>query len=189
MVAMTDRQVRIACWATALICVSCSPSIAAPHPHTCPWAGSTYAPPPALASGDVTYRLKVELLPDTADSAAVATLWRFQTLDPHTGAKLSELRMYYSCANGRGPCSVSPPHRPGPTGGLYSEVVQLNGDFSLATGDQAPHALILPGFGQDEWTFVRSDLKMQDFTFFTPRFVTPDLENQLVWLISACGPA
>ena len=152
----------------------------------CPFVGSTYLAQGTLDQSSLKYRLVVDALPRTAEGSAVATLWRFQTIN-RQGHKLSELRMYYSCGNGTGPCSVSPPHRPGPDGGLYSEVVQLNKDFSLATAYRAPYAIILPGFGQADWTFTRRDLSAPDFTFFTPARIAPDLQQRQVWLLSACG--
>ena len=108
-------------------------------------------------------------------------------IDQRTGTKLSELRMHYTCVNGRGPCSVSPPGRPGVDDGYFSEVVHFNKDFTLATGDQAPYALILPGFGQDNWTFSASDMQRPDLTLFTAAKVTPDMQDRQVWLLSACG--
>ena len=160
----------------------------ATHQNVCPMIGASYTAHVAGSPGDLTYRLQIDALPKSAPDAAFATLWRFQVVDKHTGTKLSELRMHYSCANGLGPCSVSPPGRPGIDGGYYSEVVQLNKDFTLATSDQAPYALVLPGFGRDNWTFSSSDMTMSDLTLFTAAKVTPDMHNHQTWLLSACGP-
>lgn len=146
--------------------------------------GATYTARPAIAAKDVFHQLHVGLLPNSA----VATLWRFQTRSRASGRRLSELAMYFGCSNGRGPCSISPPSRPGPDGGFYSEVVQLDNSFAPTTGDDTPYAIVIPGFDQIDWTFGPADSAMPDLKFFTADRTTPDFTGQPVWLLSRCGP-
>jgi hypothetical protein len=154
---------------------------APPAPTTCPMIGATYASRPAVADRSLTYRLKVEALPRTAGGAALATLWRFQTLKG--GRQVSELRMHYSCPNGSGLCSITTPN--GREEGRSSDVVPLNRDFSPTIGDDAPAALVLPGFQTANWTFA--DLAAPDLTLARGETEGPDLSGQISWVRVACG--
>lgn len=131
-----------------------------------------------------TVRLVTEPLPRSAPAAAVATLWRFQLLS--RGRQVGELRMQYGCPNGGGACTVSLPSAPA---GPSSEVVRLNRDFSPVTGDDAPYALVLPGFATASWVWTLDQLKSPDLTLPRGAEDGPDLSDRYVWVLSACGGA
>ncbi len=168
--------------AALLAATLCGPALAAP----CAMIGARYeAWPPH--PGPI-YRMTPALLPRDADGAAVLTRWRFSAVDPHSGATLGALDMVYGCSNGRGPCATWPPTRNRPDAGYHSVVLQLARDFSPATGNEAPYAIILADAGQQDWAFAEQDLAA-DLVLPAGRHVVPDLANRVVWLRRSCGPA
>lgn len=152
---------------------------AAEPPSSCPPIGTVYAAGPD--------RLTMELLPPDALGSAIYTLWRFQARDLN-GTPRSELRMLYSCPNGRGACSISPASRPRPEDGYTSGVVALNRDLSLVSRDDTPYALVLPGFAIIDWTNVATDLA-RDITYADRHPHPPDFDNRVVWRRVRCGPS
>lgn len=133
-------------------------------------------------SGAFSYRLITETLPRADPATAVATSWRFQTFSG--GKQVSELRMRFGCPNGGDACSVHPPGTPG---GPASEVVRLARDFTPAIGDDAPYALILPGFATASWVWPLERLKSPDLTLALGTDDGPDLSPAISWVLSACG--
>lgn len=177
----------IAAATSLLATVTASSSDAAkPRPSPCPSLGATYVSRAAPGMDEVFYRLKIESLPKTDDAYWIATRWRIETLAKN-GRKLSELRMQYSCPNGRGPCSVYLPGRCTQDDGYTSEVIKLRRDFTLARGDRAGYALLTPGFAQSFWLFPNDGPATQNLTFFTPEEVRPNLQDHQVWLLVSCG--
>lgn len=168
----------------ALLCAARGMTVPA---QCCPMIGATYTARSANPSPDLSYRLKIEELPRSAPAAAVATLWRFQTIRRATGKPVSELRMHFSCPNGNGACSVSPPSRPGLGGGVYSEVVQLARDFTPTTYNDTPYAIVLPGFATADWMWTSEGTASPDLTLAPGVFEGPDLSGQQVWLLTGCG--
>ena len=144
----------------------------------CPMIGAVYGAGP--------HRLTMAALPRGADGSAIYTVWRFQSRDAR-GRVQSTLRMLYGCGNGRTPCSVSPESHPEPDGGYYSEVVGLNRDFSLTTGNDAPYALVLPGFATIDWSMA-GDVLAADIVQARGSTAPPDFDNRVTWLRLHCGP-
>lgn len=166
--------------AVVLAAMVCGPASATP----CAMVGASYVSWPPRP-GPV-YRMTTALLPRDADGSAVLTRWRFQAVDPHSGATLGTVNMVYGCSNGRGPCATWPPSRSRPDGGYYSTVLQLTRDFSPALGNDAPYAIILADAGQQDWEFAEQDLAA-DLVLPAGKHFVPDLQNRIVWLRRSCG--
>lgn len=173
------RRLRILVRAVLAVLAAVAPRAAtAERGASCPLIGAVYAAGP--------HRLSMELLPPDALGSAIYTLWRFRMSGPD-GVLWSELRMHYSCGNGRAACSIAPASRPDPQGGYVSEVVGLNRDFGLTTGSDAPYAFVLPGFVTIDWRNAAADL-VRDITYAYRRRRAPDFENRVVWRRLRCGP-
>ncbi len=66
-------------------------------------------------------------------------------------------------------------------------MVRLNRDFTPASGDAAPYAIVLPGFAQANWVFSAAQLASPDLTLAPGETDGPDLSGAFVWVLSACG--
>jgi hypothetical protein len=158
----------------------------------CPLVGASFVANPPVVPSNVDkalfYRLAVAALPATSPDAAFADLWTFQVFARRNGAKLSELRMEYSCPGGRSLCSIVTSDVPDGAVGLSSQLIKLDRRLRPGVADaEAPYMIVLPGFAIANWTFAQADPVVKDMDFFTPDKVHPDFGDALVWLRQSCG--
>ena len=174
---------------TAVISSISAASDAAPPARgvECAYPGATYTARSAVQSPHVQYRLKIENLPSGTPDSAFAELWRFQMVGRPSGKLMAEIRLHYSCPNGRGACSVWLPSALATEGSLYSEVIRLDRSFTPSKGNATPYAILTPGFAQANWVFTAEQLASPNFALARGELDGPDLSDNIVWVLSACG--
>ncbi|EKM99576.1 hypothetical protein MXAZACID_09701 [Acidocella sp. MX-AZ02] len=151
---------------------------------SCGIYGAVYEPRPQPALHDpdqpAFYRLTIR----HQTAAAAGARWVFQLYTPNGKTLQTELAMDETCPNGKGLCQL------GISGdaGTSSAIVTLHRDFSPANmQENAPYAIILPGFAAANWVFAKSDPAMMAMRFFDKSDAYPDLSQAVTWVRVACG--
>jgi hypothetical protein len=155
----------------------------------CGLYGAVYAPRPQPGLKDpdqpALYKLTVQHLPDSAPDAAFADAWVFQMYDPTGTHLMTSFQMEETCPNGGALCHVGVP---GTAATVSSDVVELTEKFSTAVpAEQAPYAIVLPGFAAANWVFTDASPEVKNMRFSTSTPAYPDLSQAISWVRVSCG--